>query len=115
MSYGYTYRTPAPTTLALIPLGYADGVPRSASNRGAEVAIAGVRYPVVGRIAMDQFLVDVGEAAVQVGDRAVLWGDPAAGAPSADEWAEWAGTINYEIVTRVGPRVTRTPVGELDV
>ena len=115
-SYGYTYRAPAPTTLALVPLGYADGVPRSASNRGAEVAISGVRHPIVGRIAMDQFLVDVGDAPVRVGDRAVLWGDPATGVPSADEWAEWADTINYEIVTRVGPRVTRTPVdGEPDV
>ena len=65
---------------------------------------------------MDQFLVDVGDAPVRVGDRAVLWGDPATGVPSADEWAEWADTINYEIVTRVGPRVTRTPVdGEPDV
>ena len=103
-------------TLALVPLGYADGVPRSASNRGAEVAISGVRHPIVGRIAMDQFLVDVGDAPVRVGDRAVLWGDPATGVPSADEWAAWADTINYEIVTRVGPRVTRTPVdGEPDV
>lgn len=106
ISYGYTHRTDAPTTLALVPLGYADGIPRHASGR-AEVAIGGVRYPQVGRIAMDQFVVDVGDAAVAVGDEVVVWGDPADGAPSADEWADAAGTIGYEIVTRVGPRVVR--------
>jgi alanine racemase len=106
VSYGYTHRTERETTLALVPLGYADGVPRSASGR-AEVALRARRYPVVGRIAMDQFVIDVGDDPVEVGDRVVLWGDPATGVPSADEWAEWAGTINYEIVTRVGPRVPR--------
>jgi alanine racemase len=106
VSYGFTHRTMSETTLALVPLGYADGVPRAASNR-AEVSIGGARYPVVGRIAMDQFLVDVGDAKVVVGDRVVLWGDPVAGEPSADDWARAADTINYEIVTRVGPRVPR--------
>lgn len=110
VSYGFTHRTDRATTLALVPLGYADGVPRAASNRGAEVAIGGRRHPVVGRIAMDQFLVDVGDDPVAVGDRVVLWGDPATGAPSADEWADRAGTIGYEIVTRVGPRVPRVLV-----
>lgn len=106
VSYGFTHRTERETTLVLVPLGYGDGVPRSASNR-AQVSIGGRRYPVVGRIAMDQFLVDVGDDAVAVGDRVVLWGDAASGVPSAEDWAEWAGTINYEIVTRVGPRVPR--------
>ncbi|HTL42254.1 MAG TPA: alanine racemase [Pseudolysinimonas sp.] len=106
VSYGFTHRTDAPTTLALVPLGYADGVPRAASNR-AEVMIAGRRYPVVGRIAMDQFLADVGDDHVQIGDEVILWGDGATGAPSAEEWAAWADTINYEIVTRVGARVPR--------
>jgi alanine racemase len=106
VSYGFTHRTSEATTLALVPLGYADGVPRAASNR-AEVFIDGIRHPVVGRIAMDQFLVDVGDAAVSVGDEVVLWGDGATGAPTAEEWAAWADTINYEIVTRVGPRVPR--------
>jgi alanine racemase len=108
VSYGYTHRTEHDTTLALIPLGYADGVPRAASNRGM-VAIGGRLCPVVGRIAMDQFLVDAGEQPVRVGDRAVLWGDPADGVPSAEDWAAAADTIGYEIVTRVGPRVTRVP------
>ena len=106
VSYGYAHRTPAETTLALVPLGYADGIPRHASGR-AEVAIGGVRHRQVGRIAMDQFLVDVGDAPVAVGDEVIVWGDPADGAPSADEWADAAGTIGYEIVTRVGPRVSR--------
>jgi alanine racemase len=106
MSYGYIQRTERETTLALVPLGYADGVPRGASGK-ASVAINGVRYPQVGRIAMDQILVDVGDDPVAVGDRAVLWGDPATGAPSAAEWAGAAGTIGYEIVTRVGARVPR--------
>jgi alanine racemase len=106
VSYGYSHRTMHDTTLALVPLGYADGVPRSASNR-AEVSINGRRCPVVGRIAMDQFLVDVGEGEVTVGDRVVLWGDPADGVPSAEQWASAADTIGYEIVTRVGPRVPR--------
>ncbi|WP_210479724.1 alanine racemase [Naasia sp. SYSU D00948] len=108
VSYDYTWRAPAATRLALVPLGYADGVPRAASG-SAEVWIAGARHPVRGRIAMDQLVVDVGDTPVAVGDEAVLFGDPAAGVPSADEWAEWAGTINYEIVTRIGPRVQRTP------
>lgn len=106
VSYGYTHRATHATTLALIPLGYADGVPRAASGR-AEVLIGGTRFANVGRIAMDQFLVDVGDEPVAVGDEVVLWGDPATGAPSAEDWAEAAGTIGYEIVTRVGPRVPR--------
>jgi alanine racemase len=106
VSYGFTHRTDRETTLALVPLGYADGVPRAASNRGW-VVIEGRRCPVVGRIAMDQFLVDAGDGAVRVGDRAVLWGDPADGVPSAEDWAAAADTIGYEIVTRVGPRVPR--------
>lgn len=108
VSYGFLHRTERETTLVLVPLGYADGLPRAATGR-AEVAIGGIRYPVVGRIAMDQVVVDVGDAPVAVGDRVVVWGDPASGAPSAEEWADAAGTIGYEIVTRVGPRVPRVP------
>ncbi|GGI48152.1 alanine racemase [Agromyces flavus] len=108
-SYGYAWRAERETTLALVPLGYADGVPRQASGR-AEVAIGGTRHPVVGRIAMDQFLVDVGDAEVRVGDEVVLFGDPATGAPSADDWGDAADSIAYEIVTRVGARVPRTHV-----
>lgn len=111
VSYGYDYRTDRETTLALVPLGYADGVPRSASGVGP-VAIGGRRFRVAGRIAMDQFVVDVGDHAVAVGDEAVLFGDPTLDVPSADEWADAASTINYEIVTRIGPRVQRRQVSE---
>ena len=109
VSYGYDYRTDRETTLALVPLGYADGVPRQASGVGP-VAIGGTRFRVAGRIAMDQFVVDVGDAEVAVGDEAILFGDPTLGAPAADDWADAAGTINYEIVTRIGPRVARRQV-----
>ncbi|MGT2425985.1 alanine racemase [Amnibacterium kyonggiense] len=108
VSYDHVWRADVATTLALVPVGYADGAPRAASDR-AEVLLGGVRRPVRGRIAMDQFLVDVGDDDVRVGDEVVLFGDPATGAPSADEWGAWADTIGYEIVTRIGPRVEREP------
>jgi alanine racemase len=107
VSYGYDYRTAAETTLALVPLGYGDGIPRQASGRG-EVSINGRRYRIAGRIAMDQFVVDVGDDSVALGDRAVLFGDPAIGVPSVDDWAHAADTINYEIVTRLGGRIEWT-------
>jgi alanine racemase len=107
VSYGYTHRTAGDSTLALIPLGYSDGIPRSASGRGP-VLINGTIYRVAGRIAMDQFVVDLGSDVAAVGDRAILFGDPAVGFPSAEDWAEAAGTINYEIVARLGARIERT-------
>ncbi|SFR85270.1 alanine racemase [Agromyces sp. CF514] len=110
VSYSHTWRAECPTTLALVPLGYADGIPRQASGR-AEVLLAGRRRPIVGRIAMDQFVVDAGDAEVAVGDEVVLFGDPQTGAPSADDWADAADTIGYEIVTRIGHRVPRTYTG----
>lgn len=110
-SYGHLWHADAPTTLALVPLGYADGIPRHATGGGAAVLLAGARRPVVGRVAMDQFIVDVGDAPVEVGDEVVVFGDPSTGAPTADEWAEASGTIGYEIVTRIGPRVPRRHVG----
>lgn len=109
ISYGYLARTARETTLALVPLGYADGIPRTAGP-GAVVQIRGIEYPIAGRIAMDQFVVDVGDAAVRAGDEAVLWGDPAKGEPAVERWAEAAGTINYEIVTRLGHRPERVYV-----
>lgn len=107
VSYDSTWRAERPTSLALVPLGYADGVPRAASNR-AEVLVGGRRRPVRGRIAMDQFVIET-DGDVRIGDPVVLFGDPATGAPSADDWARWADTIGYEIVTRIGPRVLRRP------
>ncbi|WP_029149489.1 alanine racemase [Microbacterium indicum] len=106
-SYGYTHRAEADTTFALVPLGYADGIPRQASNAGP-VRIGGRTFRVAGRIAMDQFVVDVGDRPVAIGDQATLFGDPMTGAPAVEEWARAADTINYEIVTRIGSRVRRT-------
>ena len=100
VSYGYTYRTSQPTRLALVPLGYGDGVNRDASNAGP-VVINGTTYRVAGRIAMDQFVVDVGDDAVEVGDTVVLFGNPQHGAPSVHAWAQAANSIGYEIVTRL--------------
>lgn len=106
VSYNFDYVTERDSSLALVPLGYADGIPRQAANR-APVSLGGARFTVSGVVAMDQFVVDVGDAPVRVGDRAVLFGDPADGVPSASDWADAAGTINYEIVTRIGSRVAR--------
>lgn len=106
VSYAHQYHTTSATRLALIPAGYADGIPRSASNKGP-VIIGGKKFTVAGRVCMDQFVVDIGDLDVKVGDEAVLFGDPENGEPSVNDWAEAAGTINYEIVTRLGHRVHR--------
>jgi alanine racemase len=112
VSYDYTYRTSQETSLALLAIGYADGIPREISGKNVEVLIRGERYPIVGRIAMDQVIVDLGsvETSVKPGDQAVLFGDQAKGEPSVADWAEAANTINYEIVSRLGPRITRVGV-----
>lgn len=105
VSYGHTWVAEQDTVLGLVPLGYADGVPRHASSV-AEVWVNGRRAPVRGRVCMDQLMVDLGPAAEdQVGDEVVLFG--AAPAPTAEDWAEVCGTIGYEIVTRIGVRVPR--------
>jgi alanine racemase len=106
VSYGHTWTTPVPTTLGLIPLGYGDGIPRHASGTGP-VQAAGARRTIVGRICMDQFVIDLGDDTAEVGDEAVLFGPGDAGEPTADDWADAAQTINYEIVTRLGARVPR--------
>lgn len=108
VSYGYTYRTAAPTTLALVALGYADGVPRLASNR-ARVLVESTTFPLVGRIAMDQFVLDVGGAAIDLGADAVLFGDPARGEPSALDWAEWTERDPLALTAGVASRVERSP------
>jgi len=106
VSYAHRYTTDRETTLVLVPLGYADGVPRSATNVGP-VLVGGERYTVSGTVCMDQFVVDVGDLDVAAGDEVVLFGAEDRGEPTADEWAAAVGTINYEIVTRIGPRVPR--------
>jgi alanine racemase len=105
VSYNHLWRAEKATTVGLVSIGYADGIPRSATG-SAEVEINGERFPVVGRIAMDQLVVDLGDKSAKLGDRVGIWGDPAAGTPSADEWADWAGTIGYDLVTGVGRRVS---------
>ncbi|MGE2735436.1 alanine racemase [Mycolicibacterium vaccae] len=109
VSYGHTWVAPGDTTLALIPAGYADGVFRALSNR-LQVQINGRRYPNVGRICMDQFVVDLGPdpGDVAVGDDAILFGPGAHGEPTAQEWAEMLGTINYEVVTSPRGRIGRS-------
>jgi alanine racemase len=110
VSYDYTYRTDDETTLALVPFGYADGVPRSAQGR-VEVAINGKRYPIAGRVAMDQFLVDVGDDDVQVGDTVVLFGTGERDEMTVLEWGAALDTIGEEIVCRIGARVPRVYSG----
>ncbi len=116
VSYGLNYRTAGPSTLGLIPLGYADGVPRIAT--GGPVRVAERTYPVVGRIAMDQMVIDLGPLEVSaggtslLGEEAVLFGDGADGGPTAEDWARAAGTNNYEIVTRISTRVPRRYINE---
>ncbi|MEV6326467.1 alanine racemase [Streptomyces sp. NPDC051909] len=111
VSYGHHYVTPDETTLGLIPLGYADGVPRHASGRGPVLVGDRVRT-VAGRVAMDQFVVDLGGDAPEPGTEAVLFGPGDRGEPTAQDWAEAADTIAYEIVTRIGARVPRVYMGE---
>ena len=110
VSYVHRYHTTRPTTLALVPLGYADGVPRAATN-SAEVLVGGARRTIAGTVSMDQFVLDVGDDEVGPGDEVVLFGSGEDGEPTAQEWALALGTIDYEIVTRVGSRVPREYVG----
>ncbi|MEU9705189.1 alanine racemase [Streptomyces sp. NPDC047981] len=109
VSYGHHYVTETETTLGLIPLGYADGIPRHASGRGP-VLVGGRIRRAAGRVAMDQFVVDLGGDAVEPGAVAVLFGPGDRGEPTAEDWAQAADTIAYEIVTRIGPRVPRVYV-----
>jgi alanine racemase len=105
--YGHTHVTDRATNLALLPIGYADGLPRAASGQ-AEVMVAGRRRPVVGVISMDQIVVDLGDEPVDPGVEAVVFGPGDGGEPTVDDWADWAGTIPHEIVTGIGPRVRRS-------
>jgi alanine racemase len=105
VSYGYTYRTSAPATLVLAALGYADGVPRAASNR-APVDVAGRRARVTGRVAMDQFVVDIGDGDATVGERVVLFGS-AAGMPTVHDWADATGVRPEVITAGLGNRIRR--------
>ena len=106
LSYGSTYVTASETTIATVPVGYADGFSRRLSNKG-QVIIRGRRFPVVGRVTMDLCLVNVGESRVEVGDEVVMIGEQNGQIISADEIARLEETISYEIVCGIGKRVPR--------
>jgi alanine racemase len=111
VSYGHIYVTKSETTIGLVSLGYADGIFRTASGR-ASVQVAGRRIPMAGRVCMDQFMVDLGpDATEREGERVVLFGPGWDGEPTAQDWAEAAGTISYEVVTRIPAHVPRVYQG----
>jgi len=114
VGYGHSWRAPRATRLGLLALGYADGLPRLASNR-AEVQVGARRVPVVGRISMDMTIVDLGPedgpGATPEGAVATVFGPGDGGEPTAAEWAGWAETLEHEIVTGLGPRLRRVTVG----
>jgi len=111
VSYFHRYTTARETTLALVPLGYADGIPRHASN-AAPVLAAGSRRTIAGAVCMDQFVLDLGDDPACEGDEVLLFGPGDRGEPGAQDWAQACGTVSYEIVSRIGPRVARvTQVG----
>jgi alanine racemase len=111
VSYGHQWHAERDTTVALVPLGYADGIPRNATNVG-EMQLAGRRRTIAGRVCMDQVLLDVGDDAVEPGDEVTVFGPGDDREPTAQDWAETLGTISYEIVTRIGARVPRTYLQE---
>ena len=107
VGYGGTAITKNDTKLGVVTLGYADGIPRNANNL-AGVFVAGKRAPLIGRVSMDQFVVDLGSNSLaKTGDEVIVFGDGLGGEYTVDEWAKASGTINYEIVTRIGSRVPR--------
>src|SRR5664280_1837777 len=111
LSYGHQYVTSQDTTVGLVPMGYADGIPRNATNVGP-VSVGGLRYTVAGRVCMDQFVVDLGPASTaQAGERVVLFGRGDLEEPTAQDWAQATQTISYEIISRIGSRVPRVYVG----
>lgn len=119
VSYGWRHRFAAATTVATVPIGYADGVPRRLGTAslgggpdrpGADVLIGGQRCPIVGVITMDQLMVDVGDADVHVGDEVVLLGSQGDARITATDWADRLGTIGYEVVCAISKRIARVPV-----
>ena len=109
ISYGLRYTFPRSTTVATVPIGYADGVPRRLFETGGEVLIGGRRRSIVGVVTMDQLMVDVGDDPITVGDEVVLLGEQGGERVGAEEWADRLGTIGYEIVCGVSRRIARSP------
>ncbi|MFJ9314854.1 alanine racemase [Pimelobacter simplex] len=117
VSYGQHWVAEHPTTVGLVPVGYGEGLPRHASrpdapDAAAAVGIEGKRRPIRGTVCMDQVVIDLGGDRPPVGSEVILFGPPSAGGPTAQDWAEACGTISYEIVTRIGGRMTRRYVGQ---
>ena len=112
VSYGGTWTASEPTRIGLVPIGYADGIPRAAQD--AHVMVNGVQCEVLGRVAMDQFVISLPDAVgeVSAGDDVVIFGDSSDGTPSADSWGSASNTIGYEIVTRIGSRIPREYQGQ---
>jgi alanine racemase len=110
VSYGHRYVTSRETTLGLVPLGYADGVPRGAAGLPL-VSARGRRWPIAGTVCMDQFVIDFGDEPVTTDDEVVLFGPGDGGEPTAQEWGEALGTISYDLATGIGARVPRTHTG----
>jgi alanine racemase len=111
LSYGHQYRTAQDTTVGLVPIGYADGIPRNATNVGP-VSLGGTRHTVAGRVCMDQFVLDLGPASgARAGDPVTLFGTGDSGEPTAQDWADATDTISYEIISRIGSRVPRVYLG----
>ena len=108
VSYGHTFIAPHDMRVGVVPMGYGDGIPRLASRR-AEVQLGGRRSALLGTVCMDQVVVAAPDA--RLGDEVVLFGPGRDGEPTADDWARWCETINYEIVTRIGGRQLRTYMG----
>lgn len=107
VGYGGTATVKSDTKIGVVTMGYADGIPRN-TNNSAGVFVNGKRAPLLGRVSMDQFVVDLGkDSNAKTGDEVIIFGDGSTGEYTVDEWASAAGTINYEIVTRIGPRVPR--------
>ncbi len=107
ISYGLRHRTEQETTVATVPIGYADGVPRRLGLAGGEVLVGGVRRPILGVVTMDQLMVDCGDDHVEVGDEVVLIGRQGDEVITAEDWAGLLDTIAYEVVCGIGPRVPR--------
>jgi alanine racemase len=107
VSYGHRYTTARETTLGLVPLGYADGIPRGAIGLPL-VSARGRRWPITGTVCMDQFVIDFGDEPVSVGEEVMLFGPGEGGEATAQEWGEKLGTISYELVTGIGSRIPRT-------
>jgi alanine racemase len=110
VSYGHRYTTSGEATLGLLPLGYAEGIPRHATNT-AQVHARGRRWTISGTVCMNQVVIDFGDCGVSPGDEVVLFGPGDAGEPTAQEWADALGTLSYEIVTRFAGRVPRSYLG----